>query len=119
MLRTSENLDMGHHVLLNVYECVGSKLQDLESFERFMGELLPATGAEVVNTLSHSFGAPGYGFTYLALLTTSHFSIHTWPENNCAAVDIFTCGDVKTERIASELREYLGCLAHADTDVLR
>jgi S-adenosylmethionine decarboxylase len=28
------------------------------------------------------------------IIAESHLSIHTWPEHNFAAVDVFTCGDV-------------------------
>lgn len=29
----------------------------------------------------------------MVVIAESHISIHTWPEYNYAAVDIFTCGD--------------------------
>ena len=29
----------------------------------------------------------------MTLLAESHISIHTWPENQMAVCDIFTCGD--------------------------
>lgn len=37
------------------------------------------------------------GVTALGLLSESHISIHTWPENGYAAVDVFTCGDAQPE----------------------
>ena len=30
---------------------------------------------------------------FAALLAESHISIHTWPENGYAAIDVFTCGE--------------------------
>ena len=33
------------------------------------------------------------GVTGFLLLSESHISIHTWPENGYAAVDAYTCGD--------------------------
>jgi len=33
-----------------------------------------------------------YGVTGFILLAESHISIHTWPERNYVAVDIFSCG---------------------------
>ena len=33
------------------------------------------------------------GITGVILLEESHISIHTWPEKNFVAVDIYTCGD--------------------------
>lgn len=32
------------------------------------------------------------GLTAVLLLAESHISIHTWPEKNYLAIDIFTCG---------------------------
>jgi S-adenosylmethionine decarboxylase len=30
----------------------------------------------------------------MVIIAESHLSIHTWPEYDYAAVDIFTCGDI-------------------------
>lgn len=117
-MRIFEGPDMGHHILLNLYEC-GSldRLENLGLFESFISGLLCRSGAEVVNTFSHQFDPCGY--TCLSLLTTSHFSIHTWPEHRSAAVDIFTCGAVDTGRIVTDLIEFFDCAHHSTRDVLR
>jgi S-adenosylmethionine decarboxylase len=109
---------MGSHVLLNLYDCeeIG-RLEDLESFTMYIGALLSSSKAEVVGTSAHQF-TPG-GYTYLALLTTSHFSIHTWPEMSSAAVDVFTCGDVDTRRIVNCLQEYFRSSTVSVRNVLR
>ena len=46
--------------------------------------------ATVLNLISNKFEP--HGVTAIALLAESHISIHTWPESNYSAVDIFTCG---------------------------
>jgi S-adenosylmethionine/arginine decarboxylase-like enzyme len=33
------------------------------------------------------------GVTDMIVLTTSHLSIHTWPEENDASLDFYTCGE--------------------------
>ena len=120
-MRTFDGADMGHHVLLNLYECEDVEgLRDLETFRTFASSMLANARAEVVDTLSHQFLPSGQaGFTYLALLTTSHFSIHTWPEHRAAAVDIFTCGSVSTIRIVDNLISYFDAAHHSVKDVLR
>lgn len=112
---------MGHHVLLNLHECEDVEgLRDLATFEEFAKRMLASAGAEVVSTTGHQFEPVGEaGFTYLALLTTSHFSIHTWPEHRAAAVDIFTCGSVSTIRIVDSLISYFDATHHSVKDVLR
>ena len=42
------------------------------------------------------------GVTAIALLAESHISIHTWPESNYSAVDIFTCGKNMMPELASQ-----------------
>lgn len=120
-MRTFNGADMGHHVLLNLYECEDVEgLRDLATFCVFAADMLANARAEVVNTLVHQFEPVGEaGFTYLALLTTSHFSIHTWPEHRTAAVDIFTCGSVSTILIVDALIKYFDAAHHSVKDVLR
>ena len=82
---------MGKHYLLNLYGCSFVHLND----EHFLIDLLEnaaaASGATVVQTIYKNFEPQGV--TVLTLLSESHISIHTWPEDGNAAVDIFTCGD--------------------------
>ncbi|MBP1043690.1 S-adenosylmethionine decarboxylase [Vagococcus sp. BWB3-3] len=33
----------------------------------------------------------------MVVLAESHFTIHTWPELNYAAVDLFVCQELKSE----------------------
>lgn len=42
------------------------------------------------------------GVSVLLFLAESHLSIHTWPENGYAAVDIYTCGSATSPRRAIE-----------------
>ncbi len=36
---------------------------------------------------------PNGGISGVAVLAESHISVHTWPERNYAAFDLFMCGD--------------------------
>ena len=42
-------------------------------------------------------------FTSVYLLSESHLSIHTWPEKEYIALDVFTCGYGDTQKIVNEL----------------
>ena len=51
-----------------------------------------ATGATILHGHFHHFG-PNSGVSGVLVLAESHVSIHTWPERDYAALDIFVCGD--------------------------
>ena len=53
-----------------------------------------------MNLISNKFEPQGV--TAIALLAESHISIHTWPESNYSAVDIFTCGQNMMPELASQ-----------------
>lgn len=82
---------MGKHYLLNLYGCSYVLLNN----ENFLIDLLEnaaaASGATVLKTVYEKFEPQGV--TVICLLSESHISIHTWPEEGKAACDIYTCGD--------------------------
>lgn len=82
---------MGKHYLLNLYNCSSVLLNDEEFLIRLIESAAIASGATVLKTVSHKFEPQGV--TAICLLSESHFSIHTWPEERKAATDCFTCGD--------------------------
>ena len=78
------------HYLLELYRCDYEKLND-ESFLRCtLNNAAKLANAKVLNLVSNKFEPQGV--TAIALLAESHLSIHTWPEAQYSAVDIFTCG---------------------------
>lgn len=46
------------------------------------------------------------GVTGLAVLTTSHVAIHTWPEDAGARIDVDSCRDFDAEVITGLLQEF-------------
>lgn len=85
---------MGHgkHCVQELYRADSSKLND-EAFIRVtLSKAALEANATLLDIKTHSFSP--MGVTGFALLAESHISIHTWPEHNYAAVDVFTCGDI-------------------------
>ena len=99
------------HLLLELYRCDYDKLND-ESFLRCsLNNAAKLANAKVLNIISNKFEPQGV--TAIALLAESHISIHTWPESNYSAVDIFTCGQNMKPEIASQyLIEHLMAEEH-------
>ena len=88
------------HLLLELYRCDCEKLND-ESFLRCtLNRAAKLANATVLNLISNKFEPQGV--TAIALLAESHISIHTWPESNYSAVDIFTCGRNMLPELASQ-----------------
>ena len=88
------------HLLLELYRCDCEKLND-ESFLRcVLNRASKLANATVLNLISNKFEPQGV--TAIALLAESHISIHTWPESNYSAVDIFTCGKNMLPELASQ-----------------
>ena len=88
------------HFLLELYRCDREKLND-ESFLRcILNRAAKLAKATVLNLISNKFEPQGV--TAIALLAESHISIHTWPESNYSAVDIFTCGQNMLPELASQ-----------------
>ena len=88
------------HLLLELYGCDYEKLND-ESFLRCsLNRAAKLAKATVLNLISNKFEPQGV--TAIALLAESHISIHSWPESNYSAVDIFTCGRNMLPELASQ-----------------
>tara|TARA_B100000242_G_scaffold169959_1_gene121724 strand:+ start:127 stop:561 length:435 start_codon:yes stop_codon:yes gene_type:complete len=88
------------HLLLELYRCDYEKLND-ESFLRCTLNMAARLAkSTVLNLISNKFEPQGV--TAIALLAESHISIHTWPESNYSAVDIFTCGQNMMPELASQ-----------------
>ncbi len=46
---------------------------------------------------------PNGAITLVLILAESHLSIHTWPEENMIAVNLFSCGTIDGPKVISEL----------------
>lgn len=91
----------GQHLLIDFW---GARhLTDLSRIESALREAADACGATVLKLMLHGFGE-GAGITGVAILAESHISIHTWPELDYAALDIFMCGACDPQKALPCLR---------------
>lgn len=67
------------------------RLDDPDFIAAVLRDAAAAAKVTLLELRLHHFGG-GNGVTGVALLAESHISIHTWPEDDLAAVDIFVCG---------------------------
>ena len=100
------------HLLLELYRCDYEKLNDESYLRCSLNRASKLANATVLNLISNKFEPQGV--TAIALLSESHISIHTWPESNYSAIDIFTCGQNMMPELASKyLIESLNAEEHS------
>jgi len=81
---------VGTHLIADFHDA--KHLTDLATIESALKTAAKAASAVLLDLKLHQFGDTG-GITGVALLAESHISIHTWPEYQYAALDIFICGE--------------------------
>ncbi len=79
----------GTHLLVDLWGA--SNLCDPDLIDRALREAAEAAGATILHSHFHHF-SPNGGVSGVLVLAESHISIHTWPERDFAAIDIFMCG---------------------------
>jgi S-adenosylmethionine decarboxylase len=88
----------GKHCILELYRANSRKLNDEAFVREALAEAARVSHATLLDISTHKFEPQGV--TGFALLAESHISIHTWPEHEYAAVDVFTCGDTTDPELA-------------------
>ncbi len=97
-----KNRIVGKHYIIDVWGAINLDNADYLS-ETF--RLMAAAGnARVLDIFLHEFPTYG-GLTGVAVLAESHISVHTWPELDYAAFDIFMCGNCFPDRAVDVLQE--------------
>ena len=81
----------GQHFIVDAFECRSDILNNAEQLKELLTKAINQLGMEILSTHFHSFTPQGV--TGVIGISTSHFSIHTWPEHGYAALDLYTCGD--------------------------
>lgn len=101
-MQTGELKFAGKHFIVDFWGANG--LKDREKIESAMTEAAQLAGATVLHVHLHTF-SDGGGITGVALLAESHISVHTWPEHDYAAFDIFMCGNAAPEKSVELLKK--------------
>lgn len=96
---------MAVQIVADLYGCKDI-LDDMTAITDAAHKAIDYVGAQIVEECVHKFEP--IGITYFSVISTSHFSIHTWPEYGYAAVDIFSCSDTVAEGISQMLKELFG-----------
>ena len=79
---------LGKQLIIDAWGCKNLDNDDL--VKKMLEESVEACHATLLSLHTHLFSPQG--ISGMAIIAESHISIHTWPEHNYAAIDIFTCG---------------------------
>ncbi len=109
---------LGSHVILDIW----TKRVDLLKSTKFMESILKdaaiISGATILSSTFHEFGED-CGITGVVILSESHISVHTWPEREYAAVDVFMCGSCDTIAAAEHISKRLEVYRTNTNEILR
>ena len=95
----------GTHLIIDLFGA--KRLDDLRHIEHTLKRCVEVAGATLLHIHLHHF-TPNGGVSGVAVLPESHISIHSWPEAEYAALDVFMYGDARPERVVPVLKEAFG-----------
>jgi S-adenosylmethionine decarboxylase len=78
-----------------------SPVTDIARLTSLTAAAVTAGNGHVLDTSHVIF--PNGAITLVLILAESHLSVHTWPEENLIAIDLFSCGAIDGEAVISEL----------------
>ena len=78
----------GTHIILDLWNCSFSN--KIAPLKKIIKEAADLSKAKILHMHMHRFGKE-QGISGVAVLAESHISVHTWPERNYIAFDIFMC----------------------------
>lgn len=81
----------GQHLLLDMQGGSFDELNDEDFLREAVVRIIEKTQMTLLGIQSAKLNPQGV--SVVAMLSESHLSIHTWPENGSALIDLFTCGD--------------------------
>lgn len=96
---------IGLHCTWDVYDANEEKLSFVPYIRKVLHEVVDELKLGKIQEAFKQFEP--IGVTGFILLEESHISIHTWPEHNYAAIDVFSCNDFDVDLVKSMLSSLL------------
>lgn len=96
----------GKHLICDIKEIQNNALLNSTSqLQDLMQTICDTCGFEILSGVSHNFIPIGCSILYL--LSESHCSVHTFPERNYLAFDLYTCRQYDDNSIYESIYKYL------------
>ncbi len=92
----------GVHYLLDIYDADQSN--NIDYIRQSIISAVGAANATLLHIHLHSFENYS-GVSGVAVLAESHITVHTWPEVNYIAFDVFMCGQSFPDKAVQSLKQ--------------
>lgn len=102
----------GKHLIIDAYGINEKKLKDRQTIKKLLGGLpkkfkMRPLGPIVIKKVA-SKDYPDWGLSGFTMLYESHISLHTWPECEYVAMDVYSCKDFNDKAIVKYLKDFWG-----------
>ncbi len=104
-------------MLIDAWGSPAERLDDEDGIRAILEEVIDILGATLIALSLRRFSPQGV--TAVAMLAESHLAVHTWPELNYFAADLFYCGAGDSERAVQMLVDKLGALDVRQRHIVR
>lgn len=103
MPKPLENINPnGIHYLIEFFGCNDEQINSVEFWKKILPESIEKSKMTVLESFFYEFNPQG--ITGFLLLSSSHLSVHTWPEHQYVVCDIFSCsGEDDTQKVIDYL----------------
>jgi S-adenosylmethionine decarboxylase len=86
----SESKSSGKHMIIDIKDIKNKELiEDVDKLKEIMKQICIDYSFQILHEIQHSFTPEGCSI--ILLLSESHMTIHTFPEKNYIAFDLYTC----------------------------
>jgi S-adenosylmethionine decarboxylase len=95
----------GKHLISDIKNIKNNNLlNDISEVTKLFDTICKKYDFQILNKTNHIFEPEGFSIIYL--LSESHMSIHTFPEKNYAAIDLYTCRQYNDNHVYNEIYNY-------------
>ena len=93
---------MGRHIIADLSGCDAALISSVSFVQQTLEEAVVKAKATIISSVFHQFSPTGV--SGIILLSESHCSIHTWPDEEIpyAAIDVYTCGEDVFPQVACD-----------------
>ena len=96
----------GKHLICDIKQIKNIALvRNLDGIKRIMDNICEKYEFQILNKIEHKFEPQGLSIIYL--LSESHMTIHTFPERNYIAFDLYTCRNYPNNDVYTEIHKYI------------